>query len=348
MTQIFISRLELLPAGDTIEDHKKIQADEAALVEHDKGNAHNQGRGLFDGRFNLAVPRLAPVRDAADGVDRCPRCTWEIENGICESCGYRVPFGEEDDDDDESFESDGLSFSSLAEEILTHQRRREQSRGYNSEDDVVHDPYNEDSDHTSLPTRIPRRRTRRRRFGERLLPRGPAPLPAFDENDRRRFSVHSNSPSVNTSHDSIGDSEDLSSDGDDDDDEDEDEDDGDTGSLEDFVVNDDDTLRSFFFARTSAGSSRDATEDIASVSDDARSYGSSEQEGLQNEDGHRSVGSATDRQNDSGDASDVVLTMPSTRPRQRRRQMNTISSASDTSGDFENSRASSQQRVRHG
>ncbi|KAL9042131.1 MAG: hypothetical protein Q9214_003875, partial [Letrouitia sp. 1 TL-2023] len=247
MTQIFISRLELLPAGDTTEDHKKVQADEAALVEHDKENARNQGRGLFNGRFNLAVPRLAPIRDAADGVDRCPRCAWEIENGVCGSCGYRVPLGEEeeeedDDDDYESFESDGLSFSSLAEEIQTHRRRREQLRGYNSEDDAVHDHYMEVSDPTYHQPHI----SRRRRLGERPLPRGPALLPAFDDNNLRTFSVHSNSPSANTSHGSISDSEDLSSD--DEDEDDEDEDDGDTGSLEDFVVNDDDTLRSFFFA----------------------------------------------------------------------------------------------------
>lgn len=342
MTHIFISRSELLPAGDTVEDHKKVQADEAALVEQDKGNARHQGRGLFNGRFDLAAPRLAPIRDAADGVDRCPRCAWEIENGVCESCGYRVPLG--DGENDESFESDSLSGLAFAEEILTYYRRQELSQGYNSEDDAVLDPYSEVSDQSFRQPRIPRRR----RFGGRLLPRRPDPLPAFDGNDRRRFSVNSNSASVTTSQGSIMDAEDLSSDGDDDDDvdEDEDEDDGDTGSLEDFVVNDDDTLRSFFFARTSAGSSRDATEDIASVSDDARSYSSSEQQNLRQPDGrHHSVGSATDRQNDSEDASDVVLTMPSTRPR-RRRQMTTTSSISDTSGDFGNSRASSQQRVR--
>ncbi|KAL9614778.1 MAG: hypothetical protein Q9167_000769 [Letrouitia subvulpina] len=321
MTQIFVSRLELLPAGDTIEDHKKVQADEAALVEYDKGNARSQGRGLFNGRFNPAASRLAPIRDAVDGVDRCPSCTWEIENGVCANCGYLVPYR---DDDEESFVSDDRSFSSFAEEILPQPRRRQQLRGYNSEDDAVHDTHSEVSDQTFRQPRI----SWRERFGE---------------NNHRTFSDFDSS--LTSSHDSIRDSEDLNSEDDFDEAEDEAEDDDDTGSLEDFVVNDDDMLGSSFIAHTSAGSSRDANEDAASINDDSRSYGSSEQQGLQHEDGrHPSVGSETDHQNDSGDASDVVLTMPPKRLRQRRRQMTTISSNSDTSGDAENSRASSPQQ----
>ena len=88
MTQIFANRPELMPIGETTQEHRKWQEEEAALVEKDRASTGLKG-GLFRGCFRLIRRRqLAAIRDDEDGVDRCPRCTWELEDGLCESCGY--------------------------------------------------------------------------------------------------------------------------------------------------------------------------------------------------------------------------------------------------------------------
>ena len=92
MTQIFANRPELMPVGETTQEHKRWQEEEAALVEKDRATTGLKG-GLFRGCFKLTRPRRAAIRDDEDGVDRCPRCTWELEDGLCESCGY--PQGED-------------------------------------------------------------------------------------------------------------------------------------------------------------------------------------------------------------------------------------------------------------
>lgn len=93
MTQIFTNRAELMPVGETTKEHKKWQEEEATLVEKDRATTGPNG-GLFRGCFKLTRRRqLAVIRDDEDGVDRCPMCTWELEDGLCESCGY--PAGED-------------------------------------------------------------------------------------------------------------------------------------------------------------------------------------------------------------------------------------------------------------
>lgn len=88
MTQIFANRPELMPIGETTQEHKEWQEEEAALVEKDRASTGLKG-GLFRGCFRLIRRRqLAAIRDDEDGVDRCPRCTWELEDGLCESCGF--------------------------------------------------------------------------------------------------------------------------------------------------------------------------------------------------------------------------------------------------------------------
>lgn len=102
MTQLFANRAELMPVGETTQEHRKWQEEEAALVEKDRATTGLKG-GLFRGCFRLTRRRqLAVIRDDEDGVDRCPRCTWELEDGVCESCGY--PAG---DDPAEMGDSDG-------------------------------------------------------------------------------------------------------------------------------------------------------------------------------------------------------------------------------------------------
>lgn len=88
MTQIFANRAELMPSGETTQEHKKWQEEEAALIEKDRAATGLKG-GIFRGCFRLTRRRqMAVIRDDEDGVDRCPRCTWELEDGHCESCGY--------------------------------------------------------------------------------------------------------------------------------------------------------------------------------------------------------------------------------------------------------------------
>ncbi|KAL8903459.1 MAG: hypothetical protein Q9207_003917 [Kuettlingeria erythrocarpa] len=89
IAQTFINTAALLPPGETTEDHKKIQREEAETVEQDRSNQGRSG-GLFKGRFQRHFYQLAPIRDGPDGVERCPMCTWEIEDGMCASCGYTI------------------------------------------------------------------------------------------------------------------------------------------------------------------------------------------------------------------------------------------------------------------
>lgn len=81
-----------MPTGETTEEHKKWQEEEAALVERDRSISGPKG-GLFRGCFRSRRKGFPIIRDDEDGVDRCPRCTWEMEDGACGSCGY--PSGED-------------------------------------------------------------------------------------------------------------------------------------------------------------------------------------------------------------------------------------------------------------
>jgi hypothetical protein len=105
LTQVFVGRSELLPQGETTDQHRTWQQEEARSVENDKTNTHTVHGGLFRGAFKpgrllhspIHLHRIraellgrpaAPIRDVEDGVDRCPRCTWELEDGVCLNCGY--------------------------------------------------------------------------------------------------------------------------------------------------------------------------------------------------------------------------------------------------------------------
>ena len=84
----------MIPPGETTEEHRVLQQEEASLVDKDKATGASTGKSLFGARFQDSGPRHVPaIRDVEDGVDRCPRCTWELEDGWCESCGYGVADG---------------------------------------------------------------------------------------------------------------------------------------------------------------------------------------------------------------------------------------------------------------
>ena len=72
--------------------------------------ADKKGPGLFPDCFTREERRMPSyIRDLADGVNRCPRCTWEMEDGECASCGF--PYDE--DDEDVMFEMMGERSSSF-------------------------------------------------------------------------------------------------------------------------------------------------------------------------------------------------------------------------------------------
>ncbi|KAL1631918.1 E3 ubiquitin ligase [Neofusicoccum ribis] len=90
MTSIFINRAELLPSGETQDLHKQWQKEEADIVLQDKNSDDVRTGGLFKGCFRVrAEPGLRAIRDEEDGVDRCPMCAWELEDGECAQCGLQ-------------------------------------------------------------------------------------------------------------------------------------------------------------------------------------------------------------------------------------------------------------------
>ncbi|KAL9077316.1 MAG: hypothetical protein Q9157_003410 [Trypethelium eluteriae] len=89
MTHIFLARAELLAPGEKMEQQLQWQKEEASTVQEDRKNTNPVTGGLFKGCFKQrpSRPRYA-IRDEDDGVDRCPSCSWEIEDGVCPGCGW--------------------------------------------------------------------------------------------------------------------------------------------------------------------------------------------------------------------------------------------------------------------
>ncbi|EAW10214.1 uncharacterized protein ACLA_046800 [Aspergillus clavatus NRRL 1] len=91
VVQMFTSRAELLDRGETTAEHIRHQREEAEKIERDRENTHPREGGLFKGTFNRTGHQAAmPIIDVEDGVVRCPRCSWELEDDAgCAQCGYR-------------------------------------------------------------------------------------------------------------------------------------------------------------------------------------------------------------------------------------------------------------------
>ncbi len=149
MIQIFASRAELMPVGETTEEHKQWQDEEAALVERDRSSRG----GLFRGCFRMLARRpmtlAAPIRDDEDNVDRCPRCTWELEDGQCGSCGYPVEgAGSSGSDGAEYYHPDeiydmehGIDMDDALFEALAEEANADEYYGEQHDSDVEDDGY---------------------------------------------------------------------------------------------------------------------------------------------------------------------------------------------------------------
>jgi len=106
---MFLNRAELLPEDETTQEHETGKADEARVLAADRSS-----RGLFKGIFTRPPHGLGhrpphlpvaphPIWDEADHVERCPACTHELEDGMCNRCGWEIDaygFSDEDDIDD--------------------------------------------------------------------------------------------------------------------------------------------------------------------------------------------------------------------------------------------------------
>jgi hypothetical protein len=94
LTHSVIKKAELLPNGETIEQHIKEQKIQADIIQQDRNNPESRNGGLWKGFFRRVGPRIPrpALRDVEDGVDRCPYCQWELEDGMCQRCG--LPFDE--------------------------------------------------------------------------------------------------------------------------------------------------------------------------------------------------------------------------------------------------------------
>ncbi|KAF2740463.1 hypothetical protein EJ04DRAFT_572290 [Polyplosphaeria fusca] len=134
MTSIFIAKVELLPAGETIDQHRKWQQEEADLVQQDKDNKDPRTGGLFKGCFRLprpSGPSLRVVRDQEDGVDRCPMCSWELEEHACPQCGLFF-----DDNGDVTWGDSFAGFSDDMDELSERSMSGEDLDGEIDMDDV--------------------------------------------------------------------------------------------------------------------------------------------------------------------------------------------------------------------
>jgi hypothetical protein len=104
---IFASRNQLLPDGETTDEHETMAKEEAAIVANDKANEHDMNGGLFKGVFKRGRQHRMPIHDPGDNVDRCPDCNWEIEDGYCNNCGQ--PVGDDDMSDFDDDDTDSLA-----------------------------------------------------------------------------------------------------------------------------------------------------------------------------------------------------------------------------------------------
>ncbi|KAK2805474.1 hypothetical protein FQN51_000300 [Onygenales sp. PD_10] len=105
IVQMFIGRAELLDHSETTAEHSTNMRIETEKMEADKQNTNPTTGGLFQGCFKNATRSYDPIHDTMDGVTRCPRCAWELEEGGCAQCGFAIAGysdSEEESDEDAS------------------------------------------------------------------------------------------------------------------------------------------------------------------------------------------------------------------------------------------------------
>ncbi|KAF2842893.1 hypothetical protein M501DRAFT_1012279 [Patellaria atrata CBS 101060] len=89
ITQNLIARAELLPPGESAEQHTTWHKEEQDQIQQDKNNTDKRTGGLFKGVFRN-TRKLRVFVDEEDTVDRCPYCMWELVDRECSQCGLQV------------------------------------------------------------------------------------------------------------------------------------------------------------------------------------------------------------------------------------------------------------------
>ena len=90
-----------MPIGETIKEHAKLVEEAALIVASDMSNKDPKRGGLWRGCFpSWEPPTAGPTRgaiiDFEDGVERCPTCAWELEDGYCNSCSVYIGMSDDD------------------------------------------------------------------------------------------------------------------------------------------------------------------------------------------------------------------------------------------------------------
>ena len=296
---IFVGRNELLPDGETSDEHHGYVREEAEIVAKDKANTDPRIGGLFKGCFKRGRHSvMGPIHDPGDGVDRCPLCHWELEDGYCNQCGEVVDLNEHlgfsEYDSDSDITDDELDHEldiEDAREVFGADGQDEYLGGYLTDDGFGFDdrgpPQNADARprHVSL---IQRRAHQNRGAGSA---RAPINLGSSDEEESDDEEAH--------------------------------------GELRDFIVNDDDV--------ESAGSNEDEDTDVT-ARNQIRSCGNRRAPAVlsdDNDDGTAaSAGAVAESDPDSDDEGPVVRgSQRNKRGRVplRQRQARTISSDEEES-----------------
>ncbi|OJD23550.1 hypothetical protein ACJ73_05092 [Blastomyces percursus] len=120
IVQMFISRAELLEGDETTKEHLSNKLAETEKMESDKSNKDPVNGGLFQGCFKCPLPFNEPINDILDGVTRCPRCAWELEEGECHHCGFSAvgySSGGSHSDSDLSGEDGSITMTDALDEI---------------------------------------------------------------------------------------------------------------------------------------------------------------------------------------------------------------------------------------
>lgn len=110
MVHVFSRRQEMLSNGETVEEVDTHAKEAAEKVTADRGSDGKQP--LFKGLFVRPdfYGHAVPWHDEEDGVDRCPYCGHEVEDGRCsnESCFHHTAGWDSDDELDYELGLEGV------------------------------------------------------------------------------------------------------------------------------------------------------------------------------------------------------------------------------------------------
>lgn len=131
MVLVFVNRNQLLPDGETSEEHHQMAAEEAAIVAKDKADTDERQGGLFKGSFSRPSARpVIAVHDTSDHVDRCPNCLHEVEDGWCLTCHIRVRSSDAESDASDNDGTNPGDETDLSEELDLDLEAQDMAREY--------------------------------------------------------------------------------------------------------------------------------------------------------------------------------------------------------------------------